>query len=135
MKHIAKAVAALETASFATKPPLHRAAKPYRHPRLRRAGHGVAHETHRTNNPGARGMTHKDQRRIAIAIEIITGQQLTNYAKTLETKRLKRDGKCLSFSSISRHAHKFIVECMGDDKGTLRIRHGWREAMRAAAEA
>ncbi len=67
--------------------------------------------------------------------EYISNTKLDSYARRLEKKNLREKGRSLCATGISRAANPFIIEIRDshNDKCTVVIKEGWREAMKLKA--
>jgi len=64
--------------------------------------------------------------------EYVTSKQWESYAKRLERKNLKENGRSLTFIGIASGANGHIVEIQSDN-GLMIVSSGWRESMKKAA--
>jgi DNA-binding XRE family transcriptional regulator len=62
--------------------------------------------------------------------EVVTRRAWESYAKRVERETRLRHGQSLTFTQITTHAGRMIVEIRPD---ALVVRTGWRRVMRAAA--
>lgn len=66
--------------------------------------------------------------------EYISRQQFDSYSRRIERAYLKKNHHSLTASGIARYTIQYIVEIRDSGK-TLLMKAGWREAMKAGAEA
>ena len=58
-------------------------------------------------------------------------RQWDSYARRIERRHLRQEGRSWSSTAIARRASGFIVEIQSE---RIRVRSGWRQAMQQAAE-
>lgn len=75
----------------------------------------------------------RDLRERTVKTEYVTDRMWYGYAKRLERKNLRERGRSLTYSGIAARASEFVIELRGEAEPMF-VRHGWREAMKAAAE-
>lgn len=66
-----------------------------------------------------------------MSFEWITRQQWDRYAKRIEKANLRRFGKSLNFTSISRHAMQYIIEVRDNN---ILVREDWKSMMKQAGK-